>query len=388
MELKDMTLTDVESRLSEIDNTVQTTESEEEIRSLTEEMKELKVRKEELSALEERQKVAEELNSGKISASEVVTIEERKGETNMKDVKEFRNSEEYINAFAEYVKTGKDEECRALLTTNVGEAGTIAVPDFVLDEIKTAWDRNEILQLVPRTEIPGNLQIQFEISGTDAIIHDEGSGAVAEEILTLGIVTLIPKNIKKWISVSDEVMSLRGQAFLNYIFRELNHKILKKAADELVSKIANLPAIATSTTPMAAAVTAAPAVGTVASAMGELSDDASNPTVIMNKKTWSAFKAAQYANQYAVDPFEGLNVRYNNELPAYSDATAGQVYMIVGDLGYGALANFPDGFAVNYTVDNLTKKKEDLVEILGKMFGVAEPVACRAFTLVKKPESL
>jgi len=387
MEFNDMTLKDVEERLAEIDKTVETSKSEEEIRSLTEEMKELKVRQSELKDLEERKQAAEELNSGK--ATDVVEIiEERKGETNMKDIKEFRNSEEYINAFAEYLKTGKDEECRALLTTNVGEAGTIAVPDFVLDEIKTAWDRNEILQLVPRTEIPGNLQIQFEISGTDADIHDEGSGAVAEETLTLGIVTLIPKNIKKWISVSDEVMSLRGQAFLNYIFRELNHKIFKKAADELVSKIANLPAIATATTPMAAAVTAAPAVGTVASAMGELSDDASNPTVIMNKKTWSAFKAAQYAAGYSIDPFEGLNVRYNNELPAYADATAGQVYMIVGDLGYGALANFPDGFAVSYKVDDLTKKKEDLVEILGKMFGVAEPVACRAFTLVKKPESL
>lgn len=387
MELNDMTLKDVEERLADIDKTVETSESEEEIRSLTEEMKELKVRQSELKDLEERKQAAEELNSGK--ATDVVEIiEERKGETNMKDIKEFRNSEEYINAFAEYLKTGKDEECRALLTTNVGEAGTIAVPDFVLDEIKTAWDRNEILQLVPRTEIPGNLQIQFEISGTDAVIHDEGSGAVAEETLTLGIVTLIPKNIKKWISVSDEVMSLRGQAFLNYIFRELNHKILKKAADELVSKIANLPAIATATTPMAAAVTAAPAVGTVASAMGELSDDASNPTVIMNKKTWSAFKAAQYAAGYSIDPFEGLNVRYNNSLPAYADASAGDVYMVVGDLGYGALANFPDGFAVSYKVDDLTKKKEDLVEILGKMFGVAEPVACRAFTLVKKPESI
>ena len=387
MEFNDMTLKDVEERLAEIDKTVETSQSEEEIRSLTEEMKELKVRQSELKDLEERKQAAEELNSGK--ATDVVEIiEERKGETNMKDIKEFRNSEEYINAFAEYLKTGKDEECRALLTTNVGEAGTIAVPDFVLDEIKTAWDRNEILQLVPRTEIPGNLQIQFEISGTDAVIHDEGSGAVAEETLTLGIVTLIPKNIKKWISVSDEVMSLRGQAFLNYIFRELNHKILKKAADELVSKIANLPAIATATTPMAAAVTAAPAVGTVASAMGELSDDASNPTVIMNKKTWSAFKAAQYAAGYSIDPFEGLNVRYNNSLPAYADASAGDVYMVVGDLGYGALANFPDGFAVSYKVDDLTKKKEDLVEILGKMFGVAEPVACRAFTLVKKPESI
>lgn len=385
MELNEMTLSDVESRIAELNTEGKSTE---EIEAMTEELKALNERKAELADLEARKAAAQAINDGKVASSEVKTIEERKGETKMMTVEEYRNSKEYINAFAEYLKTGKDEECRALLTTNVGEAGTIAVPDFVLDEIKTAWDRNEILQLVPRTEIPGNLQIQFEISGTDAVIHDEGSGAVTEETLTLGIVTLIPKNIKKWISVSDEVMSLRGQAFLNYIFRELNHKILKKAADELVSKIANLPAIATATTPMAAAVTAAPAVGTVASAMGELSDDASNPTVIMNKKTWSAFKAAQYAAGYSIDPFEGLNVRYNNSLPAYADASAGDVYMIVGDLGYGALANFPDGFAVSYKVDDLTKKKEDLVEILGKMFGVAEPVACRAFTLVKKPESI
>lgn len=385
MELKDMTLADVEARLAEIDGLVKASENEEEIRSFTEEMKELEARKVELKDLEERKEAAKEIQEGKAS---VTTVEERKGEEKMKDIKEFRNSTEYVNAFAEFVKTGNADECRALLTTNVGEAGTVVVPDFVYDQIKTAWDRNEILQLVPREEVPGNLQVQFEISGTDAVVHDEGSGAVAEETLVLGIVTLIPKNIKKWISVSDEVMGLRGQAFLDYILRELNHKIMKKAADELVGKIAALPSSATSTTPSAGTVTAAPAVGTVASAMGELSDDASNPIVIINKKTWSAFKAAQYAAQYAVDPFEGLTVRYNNSLPAYSDATAGQVYAIVGDLGYGALANFPNGFVPSYKVDELTQKKSDLVEILGKLFGVAEPVACKAFTLVKKPESL
>ena len=386
MELKDMNLQDVEARLAEIDGLVQASENEEEIRSFTEEMKELETRKAELKDLEERKEAAKEIEEGKTSAK-VITIEERKGEENMKDIKEYRNSEEYINAFAEYVKTGNADECRALLTTNVG-VGTVAVPDFVYEQIKTAWDRNEILQLVPREELPGNLQVQFEISGSDAVIHDEGSGAVSEETLTLGIVTLIPKSIKKWISVTDEVMDMRGEAFLNYIIRELNHKIMKKAADELVGKIAALPGSATSTTPSAGTVTAAPAVGTVASAMGELSDEASNPTIIMNKKTWSAFKAEQYAAGYSIDPFEGLTVRYNNSLPAYADATAGQVYMIVGDLGYGALANFPKGFVPTYKVDELSKKKDDLVEILGRLYGTAAPIACKAFTLVKKPESL
>lgn len=386
MELKDMNLQDVEARLAEIDGLVQTSESEEEIRSLTEEMKELETRKVELKDLEERKEAAKEIEGGKTS-EKVTTIEERKGEEKMKDIKEYRNSAEYINAFAEYVKTGDISECRALLTTNVG-VGTVAVPDFVYEGIKTAWDRNEILQLVRREEIPGNLQVQFEISGTDAVIHDEGSGAVSEEELSLGIVTLIPKSIKKWISITDEVLDLSGQEFLNYIIRELNHMILKKAADELIGKVAALPSSANSTTPSAAAVTAAPAVGTVASAMGQLSDDASNPIIVMNKATWSAFKAAQYAAQYSVDPFEGLTVRYNNSLPAYSDATAGQVYAIVGDFGYGALANFPKGFVPTYKIDEMSQKKSDLVEVLGRLYGVAAPVACKAFTLIKKPESL
>ena len=147
MELKDMTLADVEARLAEIDGLVKASENEEEIRSFTEEMKELEARKVELKDLEERKEAAKEIQEGKAS---VTTVEERKGEEKMKDIKEFRNSTEYVNAFAEFVKTGNADECRALLTTNVGEAGTVAVPDFVYDQIKTAWDRNEILQLVPR----------------------------------------------------------------------------------------------------------------------------------------------------------------------------------------------------------------------------------------------
>lgn len=385
MELNEMTLNDVESRIAELSTEGKTAE---EIEEMTEELRSLNERKAELVDLEARKAAAEAINDGKVASSEVKTIEERKGETHMMKVEEYRNSTEYINAFAEYIKTGKDEEVRTLLTTNVGEAGTIAVPDFVYDEVKTAWDRNEILNLVRRVEIKGNLKVQFEISGDDAVIHDEGSGAVTEENLSLGIVTLTPVSIKKWISISDEAMDLRGQAFLSYIYRELTHKILKKAADELVAKIAALPSSATSTTPSAAAVPAAPAVGTVASALGQLSDDAENPVIIMNKATWATFKAAQYANGYAVDPFEGLPVRYNNSLPAYSAADTNAVYMIVGDLGYGALANFPNGDAIEFKFDELTKKKEDLVEVLGRMYGVAEPVACKAFTLVKKPVSL
>ena len=112
----------------------------------------------------------------------------------MKDIAEVRNSKEYIDAYAEYLKTGNVEEMRsatALLTTNVS-GGEIAVPDFVYDIIKTAWDRNEIMSLVNKVNLAGNLKVNFEISGSDAVVHTEGSGAVSEEELNEGIITLVP----------------------------------------------------------------------------------------------------------------------------------------------------------------------------------------------------
>lgn len=302
------------------------------------------------------------------------------------DIKELRNSQKYIDAYAEMIKTGKEEEVRALLSENAAD-GTIAVPDLVYDIVKTAWDKNEIMSLVTKTELAGNLKVNFEISGTDAVIHTEGSGSVTEEELVEGIATIIPAFVKKWIAISDEVMAMRGQAFLNYIYDELTHKIVKKMADQLVALIAALPQVATATSPDAAKITTAPAMSTVAEAIANLSDEASNPVIIMNKLTYSAFKAVQYGNNYGVDPFEGLDVKFNNTLPAYSAATAGQVYMIVGDLGQGAIANFPEGDTIRFTFDELTRKKDDLVEVLGKEYVGLGVVACKAFTLVAKPVS-
>ena len=385
MELKEMTLEDVEARLAQCDSIRETSENPEEVEALAKEVEELEVRKAELKDLEERKAMAQEIQDNKI---EPEVIEERKEERKMKDLKEYRNSEEYVNAYAEYIKSGDDTEVRSLLTTNVGDAGTVAVPEFVYDIVKTAWEKSDIMALVKKVNVAGNLKVQFEISGSDAVIHNEGSGAVSEETLTLGIVELIPVSIKKWISISDEVLDMRGQAFLQYIYDELTYKIAKKSESELISKIAALGTSATSTAPYAKVVKAGAAVGTIASALGQLSDEASNPVIIMNKATWSAYKAAQYANNYAVDPFEGLKVLFTSALPALSAASENDVYAIVGDFGFGALANFPNGDSIQIKVDDKTNMKSDLVDILGRAYVAAAPIACGAFVNITKPASL
>lgn len=380
MDIKTMTVDELLERrtaiAAELDNADADLDAlEAEVKSINEE---LEARK---AAETKRKEIRTAVANG---AGKVVESMKKEERTEMKEIKEYRNSKEYIDLFADYIKSGDDTEIRAaLLSTNV-EGGTIAVPDFVYDVVKTAWDADDIMSLVRRVELKGNLLVNFEISATGAVKHVEGSGAVDEQTLTEGIVTIIPQYFKKWKSFSDVVMTMRGEAFVRYIYEELTHYIVKAMANDLVAQIAALPQTATATAPAAAKISMAPAMATVATAIANLSDMANNYTIIMNKLTWANFKAVQYANGYGADPFEGVRVRFNSQLPAYDAAASGAVYMIVGDLDEGALANFPNGEEIEFTFDTLSRKKEDLVEVLGKVYAGVAPVASKAFTLVAK----
>ena len=290
-----------------------------------------------------------------------------------------RDSKEYVDAFADYIKGKKEaKDLRGMLLTENAE-GTVAVPSIVYDTIKTAWEKEGIMSLVKKSYLRGNLKIGFEVSGSPAVVHEEGDTAIDPENLVLGIVELVPKSIKKVVQVSDEALDMGGEAFLRYIYEELSYRIAKLAADAIIDEIVNLPAASTATQPAAPEVTASTiSVGTIAQAIANLSDEASNPVVVMNKLTWGAFKAAQAANGYAYDPFEGLQVVFNNSIPAFSAASSGDAYAIVGDFGYGALANFPNGEEIEIKLDTFSLKKQDLVEVFGRKYiglGVVAPAA-------------
>lgn len=387
MEIKEMNLADTEARMAELDSLVETSENPEEIEGYTEELRSLKEHKAELEALEERKANAKALEEDRAEDT-VKEIETRKEIETMKTIEEYRNSEEYINAFAEYVKTGKDEEIRKLLTTNVGDAGEVAVPDMVFDIIKTDWAKSGVMALVKKISVQGNMKVQFELSAGDAVIHNEGSGAVSEEELTLGVVTLIPESIKKWISVSDEVLDMKGAAFLQYVYDELTYKIAQKCESVLINKIKNLSTSASDTAVCAKKVKSGAVLGTIATALGELNAEATKPVVVMNPATKAAFKAAVYAGQFNADPFEGLDVILTNALPAVSAASENDVYAIVGDFGYGALANFPNGDAITIKLDDKTEMTSDLVRILGREYVAVAPIANRAFVNITKPASV
>lgn len=295
---------------------------------------------------------------------------------------EIRNSKEYVEAFAEYVKTGDPRKCRSLLTTNV-TGGTVPVPDIVQSYVETAWERDGILSRVRKEYIRGNLKVPFEISATGAVVHTEGTAAPAEEQLVLGIVTMIPANIKKWIRISDEVMAMGGEEFLRYIYDEVTQKVLKELVRLIIADITSLPTTATDTSPAAAKITQAPGVTTVGTAFANLSDEADNVVVIMNKLTYADFLAARAAANFAIDPFEGLTVIYNNDLPAYSTASSGDVYMIVGDLN-GVRVNYPEGDDVVLKFDDLSLSEQDLVKVTGRQYVAHAVTASGRFTNVAK----
>lgn len=407
--------------LEEKRDLINSAESEEE---LAEAVEKIEAEKEPEEIIEEAKEIVEEAEEEKVEESEEKTEEapeeitpeeersllketieersavvvkaiERKEEKEM----EMRNSNEYIEAYADYVKGRKDaKELRALITTegySTGNTAVVEVPDIVADFVKTAWEREGLLAKVRKLAVKGNFKVQFEVSGSEATAHTEGQSAVSEEELVLGVVELKPESIKKWISISDEALDLRGEEFLRYIYDELTYRIAKKTADTLVYKISQLPAtlqanVETGVYDKVSAnkVTEAPAVGTIAKAIANLSDETSDITIVMNRLTWGAFKEAQKLANYDADIFEGCDVVFNNNLPAYASANGNAVYGIVGDFGHGSIANFPNGDNIDIKYDDTTLMTSDLVRILGRRYVAVEPVADKSFALLVKPASV
>lgn len=375
-EIKSMNLDEVEARKAELGEELAEA-SNERLAEISAELDELEARKAELADMAEKRAALEArvMTEGtKVETfEELETIEERKEDKPMIEV---RNTPEYIEAFARYIKNEDPTECRALLSDNVS-GGVVPVPSVVEDRVRTAWEKDGIMSRVRKTYIRGNLKVGFELSATGAVVHTEGAAAPTEETLVIGVVSLVPASIKKWITISDEVMDLTGEAFLDYIYDEVTYQIAHKAAADLVTAIATAGTASTATAVGVPAIKATTITQPlIAQAMGKLSEEAADPVIIMNRETEAAFKGVQYSGSFATDIFEGLPRVYSSALKAFSAATSGDTYAIVGDLGRGAQANFPNGNEISIKFDDLSLAEKDLVKIVGREFvalGVVGP---------------
>ena len=373
------TIEEIEARKAEIMQEVEQPEADldalqEEVRGLNAEAEEL--RKAAKDAEERREQIAEGLGT---------TIEERKEEKTM-TIEEIRGSKEYVDAYAAYLRSNDDRECRTLLKTE-NASGKVPVPVLVDEIIRHAWESEDLLAGVKKTNFRGNLKVAFEKAGDNAYVHTEGSTAPTEEALELGIVTMTPANIKKWIHITDEDAAMGGEAFVRYIYEELTYQIMRKLAALIVADIVALNTSNQATSVGAARITAAPSLTVIAEAIANLSDEASNPVIIMNKLTYANFQAAYAAGNFAVDPFYGCKVIFNNSLPAYDTATGGtDDYCIVGDLR-GAQVNYPEGEGIVIKWDDLSEAEADLIKVVGRQYAAHAVTQPFAFTRIKKPSA-
>lgn len=314
----------------------------------------------ELEAIEERKTVLNAELEEKRQAAQAVAegagkvIETRKEEKKMS--MEIRNSHEYIEAFAKYVKTGSDKECRALLSDNVN-GGTIPVPTFVGEIVAKRLEDSEILRRVRRMNAAGNVKVGFEIDAPAAAAHTEGGDPVTEEALVLGIVNLVPVTYKKWVQISDEALdSMSGEEYLRYIYDEVSRGIIKAKENAVVAAILAAPQTATSSRPAVAKTgSAAGAITDFVDARALLSSAAQDLVIICTPAQYASYRGLQMAANYGVDPFDGLEVLFND------NATA----PIIGDLS-GVMMNLPKGEAIEFKYDDKTLMTSDMVKVLGR----------------------
>ena len=377
MEFTEMTIEQLEARKAEIAEAVDAPEAdldalENEARSIREEIE--KRRAEEAKRNEIRNAVA----MGEGVVERTIEKKENKPMTN----EEVRASKEYLDAFANYIKTEDDKECRALLTTNA--SGGVPVPVLVDQIVRHAWENNTFTARLRKTYFKGNVKVAFERAADPAYVHTEGTSAPTEESLTLGIVEMIPANIKKWITISDEAVALGGEAFVRYVYEELTYQIIKKLVAVCVADVTGASADHSSSAVGVPVLKTAPAITTIPAAVAHLSDEAQNLCVVMNRLTEVEFLSAYAAGNFAVDPFAGLPRVYTSALSAYSTLSENGVYAIVGDLS-AIQVNYPEGEGVIIKWDDLSLAEEDMVKIVGRQYAAHKITAPGRLIKLTKP---
>lgn len=366
MEIREMNLEQIEERRAALAEEIKTADMER-LNAINAELDEIEKRKAEIKVqAEERAKVIEEVLQ---KPAEPTIITEERTPKKMTD-REIRSTQEYIDAYVEYVKRGYKEEVfkeefekrasddtgNVLLTEN-NDLGTIAVPTYVEDRINAAWENNELMRRVRRTYLPGNVRVGVEVSSDGAVVHTEGAEAISAEALKIEFVDLVPEYIKKMVKVSHTALELTGTAFLDYLYDEIEYQIVKKAAEEVLDAVRNSGYKQTYHYTGTNITTA-----DIINAEGMLTGDA-NPVIVISRANAAALKAAALSAGYAYDPFDGLDVIYN------TDAHAADYTLLLDP--QAVQCNFPNGGEPKFIFDEFTEADSNVVRIIGRLMMAA-----------------
>lgn len=318
-------------------------------------------------------------------------------EERAKDIKvDIYDTPEYRQAWVDYIRTGNDKEVRAMATSTTN----VPVPTIWQSYVETAWyNYGKFSRLVNKTSIAGYLAIPFESAADDAVIHDEGSAQPTEESITLGLIELKPAMIKKWISITDELMAMTADDFMRYLADELVYRVVLKLDNGIING-----ALDSNGKGVVGIVGNA---NTLVAASGALSFNVLNAgiadlvtfdnlTVAMNPKTFfnnfmgltdlQSRPIYQIATDNTGKPqyfVNGIRVEFTQALPAYDTATAGQAWAVAGDFR-GYRLNLPEGDMVRTLYDPYTLSREDKQIMVGRLYAAGNVARLKHFVQFNK----
>ena len=217
MELKEMTLQDVEARLAAIDGGIEAAGEVETVNTLADEKRSLIERQAELKDLEERKAAAAALQAG--TAQGKTTEEEIKMEETRKTFGV--ETAEYREAFLKNLQ-GKDltVEERTAVTASA------AIPTVTMNKIIGILENTPLVQAVDVTYIPGNVTYPAESTINGASWVDMGTAAT-DSADTYSAVNLTAYKLIKTVEITADVQAMAIDAFEGWLVERLGNKIAK-----------------------------------------------------------------------------------------------------------------------------------------------------------------
>ena len=244
MDIKDMTLQEVNERLATLDNEVREMADVEEVEKATEEKKALLERKAELEEFETRKAQAEALTKGEVQPEKVI----ERSEVNEMEKKYGIDSEEYRSAWAKKIlgRELTETEERAYATTDAANAVPEAVSTKFFEKMKKLAP---MLSEITLFRAAGNLKFMTEGVRTSAEIHTENTSInIAGD--TVVSVSLGGEEFVKAISLSQATLTMSIPQFEDWLVDTLSGDIARKIDDYILNGASNgiVNMVSTSTT--------------------------------------------------------------------------------------------------------------------------------------------
>ncbi len=335
MNIEDMNLEQVNTRLSELDDIVERSVKVEEIDEATVEKKELIERKAFLEDLKERKQIASDLQSGKITG----TLLETHGDKRMNN----DNNDMKLRSFMKFIKDGGYRNMSETEQRALDLSGSAAVlPTTIMNKLISSEKYSDLLHraTVITEQHAGTLQIpiasntaaSWKVENSDV----DGSSASYEATPTLTKIDLKGYELYRWARVSAAAMSRSTQEFENMLLQLLSNEVVETLEKSFISGtgsdqpkgLSQLTYTADNEVTTASSATAI-AASDLAEAISLLPQRyARNAIVLCNANMLYQISQFKGATEYAFDQSQAINAFLGKPIVVSEHVADNNIYIV------------------------------------------------------------